>query len=58
MDKEGSWIAQAAGRVDDTGAVAICMRHILVCNEIILKFLSLKLRNLIVRKSSMNESDA
>jgi len=58
VDEEGSLNAQAGIRGDDTGAVAICMRHILVCNEIILKYLSLKLRNLIVRKTSMNESVA
>ena len=50
MDEEGSWIAQAAGQVDDAGAVGICMIHILICNEIILKYLSLKLRNLNVEK--------
>jgi hypothetical protein len=57
VDEEGRWIAQAAGLVDDAGSLGICKRHILICNEIIHKYLSLKSRILIVRKSNMNESD-
>ena len=45
VDEERSWIVQAAGRVDDAIALGICMRHILIFNEIVQKYFKFKIKN-------------